>query len=327
MRKIGLAVLATLLLATLAPAAFAAGKPLVVVLAKGMLKENIQLKWMMGNITEVEWKVVTETLTYDDLKGAKMLIIVFVDSAQKLSASEIDAIKKWLAEGGKTLWVCGDSDYKAGDYRRIDAANQVLEAIGSCLRFEHREAVDRKSNCGKPYRVAAIIEPDKAVAFLKEGVTKPVLFHGPGLLIAYKDGKWYKLEKKVPKGVYRIAWTSEAGAISEFVKGKPEIHDIGEEGRFVLMAAEVLGKNLIIASAEAPFDHYRGMWTTEYHGVALDGPTFVKNVVLWGVGLKGKIPGGFPAIYVAIAIVVIVVIAIALIFVKRGKAKAEAESK
>jgi len=46
--------------------------------------------------------------------------------------------------------------------------------------------------------------------------------------------------------------------------------------------------NIVILSVEAPFDHYRGMWTTEYHEVELDGPAFVKNIVLWGVGLYGE---------------------------------------
>jgi len=292
-------------------------KPLVVVYAKGLMEEDIYLKWMMGNVTEVQWKVYTEKLTYDDIKDAKMLILVLVDPTMTFTDSEIAAIKKWLDDGGKTLWVTGDSDYKM-DSKRVEAANKVLEAIGSRLRNEHCEATDVKSNCGKDYRVAAIIDPDEALDFLK--VSKPVLFHGPGPIIAYENGKYIPLEKKVPKGIYRIAWTSDGGRIAEFTAPRPEVHEIGAQGKFVLMAVEVFPKdNLIIVSGESPIDHYRGMWIDVYHEVELDGPAFVKNIILWGVGLKGKrVPKAIPWIPIAVGVIVVIVVVVVLL-IKFGK--------
>ena len=268
----------------------AASKPLVVVWAQGLMKVGRQLKWMMGNITEVEWKVVKGELTPSDLKGAKMLIYVQVDLAVKVSDDELKAIKAWFDGGNKTIWVTGDSDYKGGDFKRIPNANAILKAIGSVLRNDNAEAVDRESNCKKSYRVAALIKPDPELKFLARGVTKPVLFHGPGVVALEVDGTWKPLYGKGAKpvaNVYRIAVTSERGAIVEFVAPIPHAYDIGEEGSFTLMAAEIFPKshNIAILSVEAPFDHYHGMWETVYHGVALDGPTFVKNVILWGVGL------------------------------------------
>ena len=260
-------------------------KPTVVVFAKGMLEIDKQLKWMIGNITFVNWKVYTDTITYDDLKGAKMLIIVLVDVDAEFTNEEISAIVKWFNEGGKTVWLCGDSDYKGGDYKRVPKMNKLAEALGTVLRNEHCEAVDRESNCGKPYRVAAIIDPDDPLKFLSNGISKPVLFHGPGVIVAYKDGKWYALEKEVPKNVYRIAWTSDKGAIAEFVSPLPQVHNVGYEGKLVVMATEIFPdkKNIVIYSAEAPFDHYRGMYIPSYHEVALDGIKFVTNIIKWGV--------------------------------------------
>jgi len=262
----------------------ASAKPIVAVFAKGMLKPDLQLQWIMSNITNVEWKLFTDTITYEDIKDAKMLIVVLVDIDANFTQEEINAIVKWFNEGGKTLWLCGDSDYKGGDYKRIPKMNMIAEAIGTVLRNEHAEAVDRGSNCGKPYRVAALIKPDDPFAAVAAGITRPVLFHGPGIIAAYKDGKWYALEKEVPENVYRIAWTSDQGAVAEFVKPLPEVHDIGYEGKLVVMAAEVFPdkKNIVLYSAEAPFDHYRGMWTTTYHDVELDGPQFVVNIIQLG---------------------------------------------
>lgn len=294
MRKIltSLIILSLLLLLISTVPMVKAEKPLVVVVAHGLLEEDIQLTYMMGNITEVEWKVITETITYDDIKDADMLIYVQVDIGLEITDEEVAAIKKWFDQGGKTLWVTGDSDYKGGDYLRIPSTNKILEAVGSVLRNDHTEAVDRVSNCGASYRVAALVKPDTELAFLGVGVGKPVLFHGPGVVAVYVNGEWkplYGSGDKPVENVYRIAVTSEGGAIAEFVKPLPHAYEVGEEGTFTLMAAEFMDNdNIVILSVEAPFDHYRGMWTTEYHGVKLDGPAFVKNIVLWGVGLYGE---------------------------------------
>ncbi len=294
MRKIltSFIILSLLLLLISAVPMVKAEKPLVVVVAHGLLEEDIQLTYMMGNITEVEWKVIMETITYDDIKDADMLIYVQVDTGLEITDEEVAAIKKWFDEGGKTLWVTGDSDYKGGDYLRIPSTNKILEAVGSVLRNDHTEAVDRVSNCGASYRVAALVKPDPELALLGVGVGSPVLFHGPGVVAVYVNGEWkplYGTGDKPVENVYRIAVTSEGGAIAEFVEPLPHAYEVGEEGTFTLMAAEFMDNdNIVILSVEAPFDHYRGMWVTEYKGFRLDGPAFVKNIVLWGVGLYGE---------------------------------------
>jgi len=317
--------LALILLAVLI-AGTASAKPVVAVFAKGMIKMNLQLEWMIGNITDVEWKVFTETITYDDIKDAKMLIVVLVDIDAEFADEEISAIVKWFNDGGKTLWLCGDSDYKGGDFKRIPKMNKIAEAVGTVLRNEHTEGVDRGSNCGKPYRVAALINPDDVFGELK--VSKPVLFHGPGIIVAYKNGKWMPLEDKAPENVFRIAWTSDKGAVAEFVEPLPEVHEVGYEGKLVLMAAEVFPdkKNIVFYSAEAPFDHYRGMWTTIYHDVSLDGPAFVTKVVKLGVNsepvwkaLEQK--KLMNTLMMVLPIVVIVIIAVIVVLLLKKKKK------
>jgi len=292
----------------------ASPKPIVVVYAKGMLEPDAALRYMTGNITDVDWKILTEHLTYDDLKDAKMLILVLVDTSLNYTTDELNAIKKWFDEGGKTIWVCGDSDYKGGDYLRIGPANSVLEKIGSVLRNEHTEGVDKASPMGRPYRVGAKIEPDEKLKFLAEGVSNVVLFHGPGIVIAYKDGKYMALEKETPKNVYRIAWI-EKGAVSEFVAPLPEVHDLTYEGKLVVMAAELFPdkKNIVILSVEAPFDHYRGMWTSFYHETKLDGPKFVTNVIKWGVSEEFW-KEEFPLTYIVIIVIVIIIVAAIIVF-------------
>ncbi len=271
-------------------------KPTVVVIALGLFGEDPLLNAMIGNITEVDWKVITEDFTYDDLIGADMVIFVQVDTGYNLTDEMVNAIKQWFNEGGKTLWVTSDSDYSGGDYLRIPPANKILEAIGSNLRADHVEVVDPVHNVGgKDYRPAGYVEPDPELAVLAGGVYNPILMHGPGALAVYYNGEWYPLYKdnELPvDNIYRIVVTSPNASIHEFVEPKPYAYDILNPPvrSFCLMAAEINfdNGNIVILSAEAPFDHYQGMFTAVYHEVPLSGPTFVKNVVLWGVGLLGE---------------------------------------
>ncbi|TDA42213.1 MAG: hypothetical protein DSO07_00515 [Thermoproteota archaeon] len=304
----------------------AQGKPLVVVFAKGMMKPDASLNWMMGNITQVEWKVYTETIKFDDIKNAALLILVQVDTSQNYTKDEISAIKQWFDQGGKVLWVTGDSDYKGGDYLRIAPANSVLEAVGSVLRNDHCEATDPKLAPAKPYHVAAIISPDPPLSVLADGISNYVLFHGPGAVAAYYNGKWMNLVNETIPNVYRIAWTSDGGAIAEFTPPLPQAYPVNYRGKILEMAAEVMPNNgIVIFSAEAPFDHYKGMWISSYEEFPkLDGPKFVTNVVLWAVGLKGTKPtyqggGANIALWTSIIVVIIIVIALAVLLMRRKK--------
>jgi len=270
-------------------------KPLVIAIALGLLGEDPNLNAMMGNITQVRWKVITGDFTYNDIKDAKMIIFVQVDTSYNLSKSDLNAIKQWFDQGGKTLWVTGDSDYSGGDFKRIPVTNSLLEAVGSHLRNDNCEVEDPVSNTGAGYRVAAYVEPDPALAFLKAGVTHRILFHGPGPIAIYYNGKWYPYynDTKPPlPTILKIAVTSKHATIHEFVKPWPAAYNVlnPPTNSFVLMAAEFfLNKSdIVIFSGEAPFDHYTPMWVNSYKGIPLSGQQFVTNVILWGVGLLGE---------------------------------------
>jgi flagellar capping protein FliD len=205
------------------------------------------------------------------------------------------AIAKWFAQGGKTLWVTGDSDYSGGDYRRIPNTNKILEAVGSHLRNDNCEVVDPTLNAGRPYRPTALIQPSPELSILAGGVYHPVLFHGPGPIAIVYNGKWYPFfnDTKPPlPNIYKIAVTSKDATIHEFVKPFPKAYDVLNPPKksFVLMAAEIFYDkgNIVLLSGDAPYDHYAGMYTDNYHGYKLSGKTFVKNVILWGVGLLGQ---------------------------------------
>ncbi len=283
-----LILVAILVMGIAAPSLVFAAKPKIVAHAKGALQIDSQLDAMMRNITEVDWAVVTGELKSTDLAGASMLIMAKVDYSLNYTKAELDAIKAWYDTGGKGIWVAGDSDYLPDQQPRIPTANAVLEKIGSPLRFEDCEAVDPVSSAGADYRVLGLSEKcDKEVNFLVAGVTR-ALFHGPGIVVGYSGGKYYKLESEKPAGVYVVMATSINGRCDDLNPPKPAIHTAGEKGTFPLMAVQLdyAKKNVIIATSDGPFDHYDAMYMPELHNYkryAVDypqqGARLFKNIV------------------------------------------------
>lgn len=224
---------------------------------------------------------------------------------------EITIINKWFYSGAtvqKFIWLASDSDYPAqGGTLEVaqHTLNDILESIGSKLRFDYVSVDDYESNAGgATYRVVGIVDPDPEVSFLKFGVEK-YLFHGPGpIAFVDKDGTWKSLTQSKPDNVFIIAKTSPKGKIVENQPSKPgapgdigKAYLAGEEGVFVLMAAEVMnvqveGKpatRIVVVSGETPIGGYQGGLVYTYYGVQLDGARFVRNVFLWMSGVWGEL--------------------------------------
>ncbi|MBS7614184.1 hypothetical protein KEJ18_00345 [Candidatus Bathyarchaeota archaeon] len=264
-----------------------AAKPKVVLHAKGALQADRQLQAIMNNITWVNWVLVMGELTASDLADAKMLISVRVDAALSYTASELEAIDQWFSTGGKAIWVAGDSDYPS-DNGRVLSGNALFEYLGSVLRFESCETVDPETNAGADYRVYGV--PDNCapeLSFLVQGVNY-ALFHGPGLIVGYYDGEYHKLEAERPSNVYLIMTSSPTGTTAEFTEPVAQVHEVGETGEFPLLVMEInyANKNIVIASADGPFDHYTGMYMPELYGIqrySIDypqqGAILFKNIV------------------------------------------------
>ncbi|MBS7637440.1 aminotransferase [Candidatus Bathyarchaeota archaeon] len=239
------------------------------------------LNFITGNITFVEWRTIKE-FNSASLSGAKLLLIGQPTVA--FTPDEISALKSWFLEGGKAVWIAADSDYGPGvGYQ--DTANGLLEALGSRLRLDLCSAEDPVQNAKASYRVVANVDPDEPVrSDLLVGISKPVLYHGPGVLAYVKpDGSWASLEAEKPENVVRIVRTSPNGKIVENNPPAAKAHTAGQSGSLVLNAAEFVKVGdkigLVIASGESPYGDYEPTWSSVYYGVDLDGPTFVTNMI------------------------------------------------
>jgi len=263
-------------------------KPVVIAQIKGALEADTTLQAIMNNISYVDWVVVTGDVTASDLEDAVMLISVLSDKTQTYSEAEVTAIQDWLDQGGKTIWLCGDSDYGT-DYLRIDTVNALLEDIGSVLRMEHCAAEDPVSNGGASYRVLSVTDDiADEFSFLAVGVDR-ALTHSPGVLTAYSGGRYWTLEEEQPDGVYVLLTTTEVGQIYDHNPPESESVEVGDEGCFVTMAVEVdwaLG-NMVFVESEAPFGSYMPMYYPEIirddrYGAAANpqqGGQFFKNII------------------------------------------------
>ena len=263
-------ILSILLLTTLAlslcsiAAPSLAANPKVVVHLKGALNPDTQLTCAMNNMSWVTWSVVYDEIVASDLTGADMLIMIQADSSLDYTDDELAAVKSWFDGGGKAVWVAADSDY-GNDGLRQATANSALEYLGSAMRFEDSSTEDPVSNGGAPYRVLAVSDNvDPEFAHLVSGVERG-LIHGPGIIIGYVGGEYVALETDAPEGVYIILTTTEFGMVVDNSEPSPEVHEAGAEGSFPVMAMEVDydSGNILIATGDAPFGQYMGLYKPE----------------------------------------------------------------
>ncbi len=229
---------------------------------------------------------------------ADMVIIGQHDKA--LSDEEIDAILKWISKRpGVAVWIASDSDYGRGKIIQ-GVTNSELEALGVLLRLELVSVEDPVNNCGgRPYRVVSFVDPPDDLWFLKFGASR-VLTHGPGVVAGFDPatGKFVPIkEREMTIGKSRIVTllrTSENGIIREnTVDERPleiKVYKAGETGRFPTAAAEIKPDGTIfIVSGETPYGGYQPMVTFRYYDKKLDGPRFVRNVILWATGYMGEL--------------------------------------
>ena len=324
---------ATPFLAPVNPAVAQAPKTIVFCTSYGMgdnLLENIT-DWLesLGHTVKVAHGGINSTF----LAGADALILGSpyggasgIDELNSTNAPTLfTTIKNWFDQGGKFLWVSGDSDYGSRDWIALNAS-MLLGEVGSSLRIEPASVEDPHSNCGASYRVVAntseTVDPDGAA--ISAGVNA-CLFHGPTSIYGVDaNGAPVLLENVKLPNVFNIYYT---GASAEIVDNNPIIppvaHTTGARGNWVMMAGQKyagpFGNNKIIASGAAPYGDYRPMFQDEYYGVVMNGSQLVKNAILWGLTVEAVVVTPPLVFYAAIAGVVIVVVIIVVVILLRRR--------
>ncbi len=249
--------------------------------------------YLIGTLNEMrtpEGRTVTLISLLTDL-------LIIPQPTREFTPEEIEAIKSYLAARSKALWIAGDSDYPPGE-RSISIVNKILEALGSNLAIDYASVEDPVSNALASYRVVAMVSPPPSLSFLGFGAEK-ILMHGPGV-IAYRDlatGSWSPIKQgRVPKDIDIIVWsTPNAKIVENTVPPRGllgQAYSAGDVGAYPMIAAQVLrnlNNSILIVSSETPLGGYQPGITAEYYKVMLDGPRFVRNIVLWATGYMGEL--------------------------------------
>lgn len=250
------------------------------------------LGFIQGNITTVNWVNITDgPITSDMLANVDVFIIGQPTIA--FSPDEMNAIANWLAQGHKILWVAADSDYGSGNATQV-YVNNLLEYIGAKLRVEYASFYDDIHNAGRFYRCLAYVNPDNVpelkTDLISQGITHPILAHGPAPLIwVDEQGNPHDIVNETFPGLIRIAWSGNTSYIGDNNAPQPLVYDPLVYGKgagnftFVFIAAEHHEDthDLIVVSGESPYGDYEPTWAWEYYNVTLDGPKFITNMINW----------------------------------------------
>ncbi|MDT7889798.1 MAG: hypothetical protein RQ885_12615 [Desulfurococcales archaeon] len=257
------------------------------------ISRNLISGYLIGSLDKMatpDGRTVTLTSLLTDL-------LIIPQPTTEFTEAEIQAIKSYLGTRGKAIWLAGDSDYPPGE-TTISIINKILEALGSNLALDYISIEDPVSNAGAPYRVVAMIKPSEKLSFLGFGAER-ILMHGPGA-IAYRDlatGSWRAIKPgDVPSGIEVIAWSTPNGRVVENTAPPRgllgQAYSAGDTGSYPMVATQILTRlnnSIVILSSETPLGGYQPMITAEYYGVMLDGPRFVRNMVLWATGYMGEL--------------------------------------
>jgi hypothetical protein len=229
------------------------------------------------------------------LTGIYTDLLVIPQPTKPIAADEVTAVVSYLKTRGGGLWVAGDSDYGAGE-DTIKIVNDFMIAIGANIVLDYLSIADPVSNCGADYRVVAWVRPPKGLEFLAYGAEK-ILMHGPGVVAFYNPttGTFEKLADvvKTRDDIKVIVWSSPNGTIVENnAKIRGIAYEVGSVGTFPMVVAQIMpqyNNAIVILSGETPVGGYQPMITAQYYLVYLDGPRFVRNMVLWASKYMGEL--------------------------------------
>lgn len=288
-----------------------------------------------GNLTSWGYQVKEiNGLTSANLQGVDALVLAkILKPALNYTSDEISSIASWFKSGGKFLWVGSDSDFIEPYYTapvggfKEDQPNKVLAAIGSALRIEYCSVEDAVGigAAGAAYRVyanatAGGVNTEGVAGTITKGAPR-VIFHGPSIVVGFKDGKFVPFDQ-VQDGdnTFWLYRTSEKGTIVHNVAYPAQVVSAGQKGRFVLAAAQRIRVDgtysKVLAAGESIMGDRNGFRSLET-GVTLFGPTFVHNAMDWGTTVEQAPFDWTP--YLIAAVVAIVAIVAAVVLLRRRK--------
>jgi hypothetical protein len=246
---------------------------------------DIDFDDFVSDLTVWGFEVVLATGGINDTILADVDIFMETMPYLNFTADETTALSDWFAGGNKSMWLATDSDFTtAAAVNGPIYQNDLLETVGAKLRFEPVSVESPDVNIEAPYRVLVpIFNRAPGVASAISANVRIGFFHGPAILCGWNGTDYVDLETAAPENV---TWIAKTSGSSVLVETDPSYlayaHTEGQEGPFVIMAAEEVGTNKIVLTGEAIFTVYKHMYG--YPGerdYPQDDKILVKNVFNW----------------------------------------------
>lgn len=249
-----------------------------------------------GNLTEAT-NVTVVTLESDFLTNfdADADALFMSGPNATYTGEEVKAIKDWFVQGGKFLFIGGDSDY-GGLFSPL-AINNLLRTLGASIRLDSTSISDENNNDGASYRVAATQPGTGDVATkVTEGMEAGFILHGPcsilGINTTTAVPEYLDLRTAtLPNVEILYKYSAVAVATDSDVSELPtDLYAESEtEGNYPAVVLETIGNSYLVLAGEAIFTDYKSMYdqfteTGEYNGGVTYGQMFVNNLINYFLG-------------------------------------------
>ncbi|UJG44765.1 MAG: hypothetical protein K9W46_06175 [Candidatus Heimdallarchaeum endolithica] len=248
-----------------------------------------------GNLTEAKNTVVMleSDLLTNFTADADALFMSGPD--EMYTGEETQKIKDWFNQGGKFLFIGGDSDY--GGYFSPVAINNLLRNLGANIRLDSTSISDETNNDGASYRVAATQPGTGDVATkVTEGMEAGFILHGPcsilGINTTTAVPEYLDLRTAtLPNVEILYKYSAVAVATDSDVSELPtDLYAESEtEGNYPAVVLETIGNSYLVLAGEAIFTDYKSMYdqfteTGEYNDGVTYGQMFVNNLINYFLG-------------------------------------------
>ncbi|ACR79861.1 CehA/McbA family metallohydrolase [Kosmotoga olearia] len=189
-------------------------------------------------------------LTEDVLKEVSLLIIM---DGTGFTDEEYRAVKKFFENGGRLI-LTGKSDFRNGSHPQ--AMNKFLELIGSSIRINDDQIIDRTDNYGAYYKVEIKTFPDSPLELTE--IRKLDVYSGCSLIVKGKD-------------------------VLIFATGDDDTESVDQDGRgdavrvdrVIFAAGEVIGNSKVAVLGKAVFSDY------DFKHPKNDNYKFTKALIDW----------------------------------------------
>jgi len=228
------------------------------------------------------------------LENADALIVGSVTYTYSHDETEITAISDWFNQGGKFLWVAGDSDYN-NLYVFNENAYRILESVGSHVYPEQALIKAEQNVVGNQAAkvIANVTTQNPMFQSIVENVTDVMMAGGTTL---YGSDHQYpnhelnpiNLESNNITDVHQILYYNPTAYIRDNYPPPPIVHSDLQVGAFVAVTLEdnagCSGNGVLVVSGSTPYGEYESMcWTNYWDERLLDGQLFVTQLIDFGV--------------------------------------------